>query len=74
VPAPLVTRSARPGSLERDPADALLVAERFERALPESLRPLARLAAGLAAGAAQRPAPAIARRRSLRRIIRPRSG
>jgi glycosyltransferase involved in cell wall biosynthesis len=74
VPAPLVTRSARPGSLERDPADALLVADRFERALPESLRPLARLAAGLAAGAAQRPAPAIARRRSLRRIIRPRSG
>ena len=71
VPVPLVTRSAEPGNLERDPADALLVAERFERALPDSLRSLARLAAGLAA-AARPPAPAPVSRPSLRRIIRAR--
>jgi len=71
VPVPLVTRSAEPGNLERDPADALLVAERFERALPDSLRSLARLAAGLAA-AARPPAPALVRRPSLRQIVRAR--
>lgn len=70
VPAPLVTRSARPGSLEHDPSDALLVANRFERALPDALRSLARLAAGLAAAAAQGPAPAAVRRTSLRRLVR----
>jgi hypothetical protein len=71
VPAPLVTRSVRPGSLERDPRDALLIAERFERALPESLRSLARLAAGLAAAASQHATQTAAERRPLlRRAIR----
>ena len=45
VPAPLVTRHA----VEQDPSEALLVAERFERAAPDPARALARLAAGLAA-------------------------
>jgi glycosyltransferase involved in cell wall biosynthesis len=49
VPAPLVTRRAPPATIERQPAEALLVAERFERAAPEAARSLARLAAGLAA-------------------------
>jgi glycosyltransferase involved in cell wall biosynthesis len=49
VPAPLVTRRAPPATIERQPEEALLVAERFERAAPESARSLARLAAGLAA-------------------------
>src|SRR5436190_1872811 len=49
VPAPLVTRRARPATIERQPAEALLVAERFESAAPEATRSLARLAAGLAA-------------------------
>ena len=49
VPAPLVTRRARPATIERQPTEALLVAERFERAAPEATRSLARLAAGLAA-------------------------
>jgi glycosyltransferase involved in cell wall biosynthesis len=71
VPAPLVTRSARPGSLERDPRDALLIAERFERALPESLRSLARLAAGLADAASRHGTQTTAERRPLlRRAIR----
>lgn len=49
VPAPLVTRPAAPGTLRDQPSDALLVVERLEWALPDSLRSLARLAAGLAA-------------------------
>ncbi len=49
VPLPLVTRTARPGALERHPSDALLVLERLEGALPDPLRSVARLAAGLAA-------------------------
>jgi glycosyltransferase involved in cell wall biosynthesis len=49
VPAPLVTRRSPPATIERQPAEALLVAERFERAAPEAARSLARLAAGLAA-------------------------
>jgi hypothetical protein len=49
VPTPLVTRATRPGTLGRHPSDALLVVEQFERALPDELRVLARLAAGLAA-------------------------
>jgi hypothetical protein len=68
VPAPLVTRSEHPGSLDRDPATALRVAEVFDRALPEALRSLARLAAGLAAtAAAQAPAASTATRRARRR-------
>ena len=54
VPTPLVARASPPGTLQQHPADALLVAEQFERALPDELRVLARLAAGLAADA--RPA------------------
>jgi glycosyltransferase involved in cell wall biosynthesis len=49
VPVPLVTRRARPATIQRNPAEALLVAERFERATPEPARSLARLATGLAA-------------------------
>ena len=50
VPAPLVTRSARPGTLEHS-SDALLVVQRLESVLPDPLRSVARLAAGLAADA-----------------------
>ena len=63
IPLPLAT-SARAGSLERDPADALLVAQALERAAPDALRSAARLVAGLAADA-QAPArgsPGLARR------------
>ena len=49
VPIPLVTRVARPGTLEHVPSDGLLVVEHLEHALPPHLRSLARLAAGLAA-------------------------
>jgi O-antigen biosynthesis protein len=51
IPEPLVTRSARPESVERDPTDALLAVEHVERTLPDPLRATARLAAGLAADA-----------------------
>jgi glycosyltransferase involved in cell wall biosynthesis len=56
VPLPLVTTAARPGSLEGDPAETLLVVEQLERALPRQLRGLARLAAGLAADGSRRSA------------------
>jgi hypothetical protein len=49
IPTPLVTRSTAPGALDRNPSDALLVLEGFERALPDSVQALGRLAAGLAA-------------------------
>jgi glycosyltransferase involved in cell wall biosynthesis len=49
VPRALVTGAAPPGRLEDQPSDALVVAHQLERALPESLRGLARLTAGLAA-------------------------
>lgn len=51
VPKPLVTRVLRPGSIERNPEDALLVTEHLGRGLPDSQASLARLAAGLAADA-----------------------
>jgi len=54
VPLPLVRRDRRPGSLAREPSDALLVVEEIERALPAHLRSVARLLAGLAAGAEAR--------------------
>jgi O-antigen biosynthesis protein len=57
IPMPLLTRTDPPGSLERHPADALLVLGRHEQALPCELQPLARLAAGLAAAHAQASAP-----------------
>ena len=55
VPVPLVTRRGR--ARERDPGDALLVVEHLERELPDSLRSVVRLAAGLAAES-QRSSPA----------------
>jgi len=57
VPVPLVEQAAAPGTIDDAPADALLVAEAFEAALPQQLRLLARLAAGLAAES-RAPAPA----------------
>ena len=58
VPLPLVTQTRQPGTLERNPPGALLVAEQYERVLPDELRSLARLAAGLAADAQSRSATA----------------
>jgi glycosyltransferase involved in cell wall biosynthesis len=57
IPLPLVTRRALPGRLDAHPSDALLVVQELERALPEPLRSVARLAAGLAADS---QAPAVA--------------
>jgi glycosyltransferase involved in cell wall biosynthesis len=54
VPLPLVRRGAEPGSAGDDPAAALLAVQQVERALPDSIRGAARLAAGLAADAARR--------------------
>jgi glycosyltransferase involved in cell wall biosynthesis len=71
VPRPLVRRSARPGTIEQHPADALLVIEQLERSLPDPLRSVARLAAGLAAdrrSAAVDHAPGILRR--VRHVLR----
>ena len=67
VPLPLVRRTTRPGTLEREPSDALLVVEALERALPDQLRLVARLAAGLAADDRQESTPAS--RRLLRRRL-----
>jgi hypothetical protein len=49
VPLPLLKRARPPGTLEREPGTALLVIEALERSLPDQLRLVARLAAGLAA-------------------------
>jgi len=49
VPVPLLSTERRPGTLEHEPANALLVAAALERALPDPARLLARLAVGLAA-------------------------
>jgi hypothetical protein len=67
VPVPLATRSRRPGTLRDNPADALLVAQALEQALPVPARGLARLAAGLAADAAA-ATPSMPVRRGLRRV------
>jgi glycosyltransferase involved in cell wall biosynthesis len=56
VPAPLLWSERRPGTLEHEPANALLVVEALERTLPDPARLLARLAAGLAAEQSQ-PSP-----------------
>ncbi|TMK73246.1 MAG: hypothetical protein E6G50_02250 [Actinobacteria bacterium] len=72
VPLPLATSKRPPGTVEQNPSEALLVVEELERALPPTLRSLARLAAGLAADAAQ-PSPATppsTLRRVLRRLVR----
>src|SRR5437868_7223548 len=55
VPTPLLTSERRPGTLEHEPASALLVVAALERALPEPARLLARLAAGLAAEKSRQP-------------------
>jgi len=49
VPVPLLSSERRPGTLEHEPANALLVAAALERTLPDPARLLARLAVGLAA-------------------------
>jgi hypothetical protein len=70
IPLPLVTRSAGPGAIERDPADALVVAQHAEHALPNPVRSTARLAAGLAADAPRRaPSSASFAQRALRRLL-----
>jgi glycosyltransferase involved in cell wall biosynthesis len=71
VPLPLATCANLPGSLERQPGDALLVAQALEGSLPRPTAGLARLAAGLAADAqrdqpAQRGRPTFLRRVSRR--------
>ncbi len=48
IPVPLVTRRTRPGSIEENPSEALVVAQQLEGALPEPLRTTARLVGGLA--------------------------
>jgi glycosyltransferase involved in cell wall biosynthesis len=58
VPVPLVRRSVPPGTLERAPSDGLLVIEALERALPDEVRLVVRLAAGLAAEPRPQPPPA----------------
>ena len=56
--APARDANEAAGQLERNPPGALLVAEQYERVLPDELRSLARLAAGLAADAQSRSATA----------------
>ncbi len=69
IPLPLLTRSDPPGSVERHPADALLVLDQHELALPDRLRLLARVAAGLgAANAAVSTTPS--NRSVIRKIAR----
>jgi hypothetical protein len=58
VPDVLVESPAEPGDLQRHPSDALIVLQQFEQHLPPAARPLARLAAGLAAQSSAEPPPA----------------
>jgi glycosyltransferase involved in cell wall biosynthesis len=67
IPRALAACQKEPGNVDRDPATALVVVQRFETHLPASLRGLARLAAGLAATPAQRRPP---RRTLLHRLLR----
>jgi hypothetical protein len=67
VPLPLVARTAPPGTLEHEPSDALLVVDALEAALPDQLRLVARLAAGLAAES-RRLSPPPAKQRLPRRL------
>jgi hypothetical protein len=55
VPLPLVTQTRAPGTIADSPSDALLVLERLERAAPDQLRLVGRLAVGLAAVTAEAP-------------------
>jgi glycosyltransferase involved in cell wall biosynthesis len=78
VPVPLVTRRARPGTIERHPGDALLVLQHFESGLPAPVRSMALLAAGVAATPPPRATDRALRherlsevaRRALRRLFR----
>ena len=72
IPRPLVRRARPPSDVSSEPAEALLVAQEFERHLDDSVRPLARLAAGLGASAEPpaRQRPGLVRR-LLRRIRMP---
>ena len=49
IPLTLIARAVEPETLETHPQEALAVAQRHERALPDSASGLARLAAGLEA-------------------------
>lgn len=73
VPLPLAAAATRPGTVEDDPADALLVLEHFEQRTPQNTGQLARLAAGLAAAARPTTAqpPRMPKRvvRALRRVL-----
>jgi glycosyltransferase involved in cell wall biosynthesis len=51
LPVALAEQPREPGSVDDDPAVALLAVQQLERALPQPLRGAARLAAGLAAAA-----------------------
>jgi glycosyltransferase involved in cell wall biosynthesis len=63
VPRPLARTTRAPGSAASDPEAALAVVRAFERAQPPTLRALPRLAAGLAALAAQGDRPPTPRER-----------
>jgi glycosyltransferase involved in cell wall biosynthesis len=55
IPRPLVRRTRPPSDVSSEPAEALLVAQEFERHLDDTVRPLARLAAGLGASEGASP-------------------
>ncbi len=71
IPLPLVAASSAPGTLERSPAEALLVIEELERTMPRAFASLARLAGGLAdeAQARRSASPAGRARRVARRLL-----
>jgi len=70
IPQALVEQTSAPADVERDPAEALRVLEQVERQLPQQLRSLARLAAGLVADATAARASAPVRRRLFRPVWR----
>lgn len=55
IPRALVERSRAPSDVSSEPAEALLVAQEFERHLDDTVRPLARLAAGLGPSQGESP-------------------
>src|SRR5262249_52403784 len=70
IPLALVTRGTPPGSVERTPGDALLALRYLDGALPDPVRSLARVAAGIAAhdDSARASESSSFRRRALRRL------
>ncbi len=66
VPRALAVRRKEPGDVDRDPATALLVVRHFESHLPQALRGLARLAAGLGVTPPKQAPP----RNLLQRLLR----